>query len=160
MASLKEVAEQLRLLEGENGRLDPVVVVDAARDPASPLHAYFEWDDTEAARQHRLGQARQLIRRIKIEVTVRDVPVEVVRYVRDHDDGADGYRDILRVRDDADIARATIIDEMARVSKAARRAKAVAAVLGIGEDVERIIALAGEVSNQATVGETPPLGTA
>lgn len=160
MATMKEVADQLRLLESEQGRLDPVAVVDAARDPASPLHAYFEWDDTEAARQHRLGQARQLIRRVKIEVTVRDVPVEVVRYVRDKDDGADGYRDILKVRDDADIARATIIDEMSRVSKAARRAKAVASVLGVGADVERIIALAGEVSNQATAVGELPAGTA
>lgn len=49
MASMKEVADQLRLLETENGRLDPSLVVEAARDPASPLHAYFEWDDTEAA---------------------------------------------------------------------------------------------------------------
>lgn len=157
MASMKQVADELLALEKESGRLEPTDVVEAARDPASALHPYFEWDDTEAARQHRLGQARQLIRRVKIETIVRDVPVQVVRYVRDPEDGPDGYRNIMRVRGEEDIAREVIIDEMQRVAKAARRAKAVAAVLGVIDDVEKIIAVAESVSDQAAV---PPLPTA
>lgn len=74
MATMNEVAGLISALE-KDGRLDPADVVEAARDPASPLHGYFEWDDTEAARQHRLGQARQLIRRIKIETVVHSVPL-------------------------------------------------------------------------------------
>lgn len=35
--SMKEVADRLRDLETETGRLDPNDVVDAARDPASPI---------------------------------------------------------------------------------------------------------------------------
>ena len=29
-------------------------VVEAARPEDAPLHSYFEWDDTEAARRYRL----------------------------------------------------------------------------------------------------------
>ena len=149
MSSMLEVANVLRTLESETGRLDPELVVDAARDPTSPLHPFFEWDDSEAARQHRIGQARQLIRRVRIDVTVHDVPLQVVRYVPDREDGVNSYRDILRVRGDADIARAVIVDEMARVAKAARRAKSVAAVLGVASDIDQIEVLAAIVQTAA-----------
>lgn len=153
--NIKEVADKLQQLEQENGQLDPVAVVESARDPNSPMHSFFEWDDTEAARQYRLGQARQLIRRIKVEVTVRDVPLQVVRYVRDSSDQSNGYRNILRVRDDVDIARDALLDEMMRVEKAARRARAVAAVLGTAADVEQIIAIANGVRQQASITDQP-----
>jgi hypothetical protein len=42
-------------------------VVDFARDPRTALHSRFTWDDTLAAHQYRLEQARALIR---IVVTV------------------------------------------------------------------------------------------
>lgn len=51
-------------------KLDKEHVLDAARDPSSPLHPKFEWDDTVAAEAHRLEQARQLIahyRQVKID---------------------------------------------------------------------------------------------
>jgi len=41
-------------------------VVKAASDSANPLHGIFEWDDSEAARQHRLTQARTLMRSIEV----------------------------------------------------------------------------------------------
>ena len=43
------------------GKLRPEDVVEFARDPSTALHVKFTWDDTEAARQHRLWQARSLI---------------------------------------------------------------------------------------------------
>ena len=36
-------------------------VVAAARDPLSPLHSKFQWDDSKAAHRYRLWQARQII---------------------------------------------------------------------------------------------------
>ena len=44
----KEVIAAVRALEARNGRLDTADVVDAARNPDSPLHGYFEWDDSAA----------------------------------------------------------------------------------------------------------------
>lgn len=56
IAALKRIASE------NGGELKPEDVVEAARPDDSPLHSKFEWDDSEAARQHRIWQARQLIR--------------------------------------------------------------------------------------------------
>jgi len=43
-------------------------LIDKARDPDNPAHDHFEWDDSVAAHEHRLEQARALIRRPRIRV--------------------------------------------------------------------------------------------
>lgn len=57
-----------RHLEGLRARNDsiltPEIVLDDAKDEASPLHPFFEWDDTEAARKYRLQQAGYVIRSV------------------------------------------------------------------------------------------------
>ena len=50
-----------------DGHLTPHATVKAARDPNSPLHRHFEWDDAAAAEAYRLDQAREIIRLIRIE---------------------------------------------------------------------------------------------
>jgi hypothetical protein len=60
--SLRSQLEQVRK---DYGRLTPRNVVDAARDPANPLHRRFEWDDSVAAERYRLAQARQLIQTVR-----------------------------------------------------------------------------------------------
>lgn len=43
-------------------------VVEAARDPNSPLHDFiYKYDDTEAARRHRVDIARHIVRSILVE---------------------------------------------------------------------------------------------
>jgi len=57
------VVSVLQSIAAKNkGLLKPEDVVEAARPVKSPLHTRFTWDDTEAANQYRLQQARQLIR--------------------------------------------------------------------------------------------------
>lgn len=46
--------------------LTPEQVVADAKRQSSPLHEFFQWSDTEAARQYRLDQARYLLRAIKV----------------------------------------------------------------------------------------------
>jgi hypothetical protein len=76
------VKEELKKLE-QKGKLSPLDVIDAAKNPKSPLHQYFEWDDTEAARKYRIEQARELIRTIKIEVVHEETIIKTVKYARD-----------------------------------------------------------------------------
>lgn len=142
------VAEALRQLERDNGRLDPQDVIEAAKNPKSPLHSHFEWDDSAAAAKYRLDQARVLIRSVKIEVTEREVPLSVVAYVHDPDvdAGTSGYRSVVSLRSEEDTARAVLIDEMKRVSNAVSRAKALAAVLGVKKDVEKIDEIARDLT--------------
>ena len=47
-------------------------LLDASRDDNAPLHSCFEWDDSIAAEQYRLWQARHLINSLEIEVTVEN----------------------------------------------------------------------------------------
>lgn len=149
--SMTQVAAALRALESAAGRLAPADVVEAARDPQSPLHSHFEWDDTDAARKYRLDQARTLIRSVKIEVTVREVPLSVVSYVRDPDANTReaGYCSVTQLRSEEDAARAAIVDEMKRVSSAVSRAKALAAVLGVSNEIAQIEAIAKAISDRA-----------
>jgi len=58
-----------KIAKRNKGKLDPHDVVDDAKNKRSPLHPNFEWDDTKAAEQHRLFQARYLIGSI-VEVNV------------------------------------------------------------------------------------------
>lgn len=44
-------------------------ILEAAKDPNSPLYPYFEWDDSEAAVLYRENQARQMARAIMLRVT-------------------------------------------------------------------------------------------
>lgn len=57
-ASLESLRQQMK------GELRAEDVVEAARSSNSPLHSLFEWDDGLAAYQHRLAQARSLIRSV------------------------------------------------------------------------------------------------
>lgn len=43
-------------------------VVDAARSELSPIHEIFEWDDTVAAENYRVWQARKLIATVKVTI--------------------------------------------------------------------------------------------
>lgn len=54
-------AELLRIHD-KYGILRAVDIVREAADAASILHPHFEWDDPTAAHEHRLEQARELVR--------------------------------------------------------------------------------------------------
>lgn len=51
-----------RLKQANGGKLFPSDVVEAAHSETSPLHAFFEWDDSDAARKYRLAQARSVLK--------------------------------------------------------------------------------------------------
>lgn len=53
-------------------------VVDAARPEDSPIHDQFEWDDSEAAEQYRIAQARRLVRSIEVVTFVKGAEIERV----------------------------------------------------------------------------------
>lgn len=72
-----ETLESLRVRNG--GQLTPDDVVVEAAKRRSVLRQYFEWDDTEAARQYRLSQARYLIRSVVVSPAQDEPPFEPVR---------------------------------------------------------------------------------
>ena len=148
ITDVKVLAKAIKRLERDDGKLLPEDVLNAARDPKSPLHDHFTWDETEAAHKHNLHEARQLIRAVRIDVVINDVPIKVCGYVRDPECQANepGYRNINTVRREEDLARATLVDEMQRVISAVNRAKKLALLLGVKEDVENIETLARTIT--------------
>jgi len=71
MAAIREELERL----GTETLLTPETVVEAARDPRSPLHSQFEWDDEAAGEAYRIQQARALIKRVRVDVVRADQTV-------------------------------------------------------------------------------------
>ena len=67
MPSSMQVEVALDELNQAHGHLTPDLVVQAAQYEQSPIHSIFEGDDGKAAQQHRLWQARRLIRSVQIE---------------------------------------------------------------------------------------------
>jgi hypothetical protein len=79
------------------GVLNPKSVVEAARDESSPLHDHFTWDDSEAAEQFRLIEARKLIQ-VHVELlpgAADQSPVWVS--LRDDRPKGGGYRTMVSV---------------------------------------------------------------
>jgi len=72
MTTLREWMLDVRDRNGQE--LTPEAVVVAASDPTSPAHHRFTWDDTAAARQWRLEEARRLIREVRITFVANDKP--------------------------------------------------------------------------------------
>lgn len=57
--------EKIRRAGG--GSIAPEAVVDASRPKSAPLHKEFEWDDSVAAEQYRVNQARYIVRSIEVK---------------------------------------------------------------------------------------------
>ncbi len=82
------------LRKKQKGELTPQDVLEDARNPNSPLHSFFEWNNGEAAEQYRLQQARGLIRAVVAVYTFDDKPaVRTKAYVHINDPGAQHYRE-------------------------------------------------------------------
>ncbi len=62
----QQVGEFLERLNDQHGMLTTEIILAAAEDEDSPIHAIFEWDDTEAARLYRLDQASAMIRAVVV----------------------------------------------------------------------------------------------
>lgn len=88
----KNAAAELRALHEREGALHPETVVRVASDPESILHNLFCWDDTEAAHQFRLNQARHVISAAVTILPVYNKPVRA--FVSLSSERKEGYRAI------------------------------------------------------------------
>lgn len=72
--------EVLRLVAQADDHAAPRVLLDAARDPASPLHRYFTWDDGVAAERYRLAQAGALYRTVRMQIVRLDAEAREIKF--------------------------------------------------------------------------------
>ena len=150
---VKEAA--IRALE-KNGRVDPVELIEAARDPDHPCHSDFTWDIEQAAQERWRDQARELIRSVKFEVRVEDVGNRVCMYVPSGDDDS-VFVSLPKIRSKSQ-ASAVVLAEVAMLLGNASRAYgiALAKINIVGSDVvaqllsirEQVAALKAELTEE------------
>ena len=137
--SEKVYTELERIRAASDGLLSPADVVRAARAKRSPLHGLFTWDDTAAAQEWRIHEARNLIR-----VIVQVLPQtgeETTVYVSLSQDRKNegGYRHVAEVIYDDDLRTdmlATAMDELRALQKKYKKLKELAAVFAALEEVD------------------------
>lgn len=98
--------EELRELDKKE-KLTPSEIVKEAEDPKSPLHPYFTWEDTEAARLWRLEEARIVIKIFEgVQVTYEDIIFNVPEFVRNpnKDYHEQGYTSLYRAKEETAVA--------------------------------------------------------
>lgn len=151
---LKAIEERLSLIASKNeGSLTPEDVVNDAKYDNSPLHKFFEWDDGEAAAKYRLEQARQLIRSVRVNVTVKEAVFSVVKYVRNPDlksgpQGEQGYLETSRIKKKSDMAREVMMDEIVRLNSITERVESLAAALGLINELDALKQSVFQLSNK------------
>jgi hypothetical protein len=111
MTNADRARELERVRKANRGVLRPEDVVEAAKPKSSPLHECFTWDDTSAAREHRLWQARHLIRVCVVMLNENPNPVRAyVSLMADRTAPRGGYRHVVEVMED-DEQRAQMMEE-------------------------------------------------
>ena len=103
-ADANEVGVVFEELQARNEVLDEHEVLVAARHVDSPMHDCFEWDNTKAAYEHRLSQARYLIRKLCVVVEKDDFrPIRAYVSVQKPDEVDRDYVAVSRVMNSDDL---------------------------------------------------------
>ena len=122
-SQIRTELEQLRIANG--GELVPPeqVVEFARRNRRSALHAEFEWDDTAAAQQYRLEQARRIIRLNINVLPTENGNVTVPMYVSltsDRRTGG-GYRTLESVMNNDDLREQLLEQALTELQRVRRK---------------------------------------
>ena len=151
MKNATEVRKRIEEMSAENGgRVTPEELVADGENATSPLHEAFEWDDEIAGPQYRLLQARQMLRVLKVEVTITDHSYRVPMFIRNPSLPVteQGYIRIATVRNNREMAKDAVQCELERVKQALRRAREVAVVLELDGMIDEYIESLASLSAQ------------
>ena len=129
------------IADKHGGRLTAEAVVEDARSKSSPLHSrIFRESDRDAAHQHRLELARQMIRSVRINVMVDQRTVRVVGYVNDPAQSEGGYVATASLVNERERAQEVMLREFQRVESLIERSREIADVLGLTAELESMLA--------------------
>lgn len=134
-----------------DGLIKPSEVIEFAKNPETALHGCFEWDDTEAAHQYRLQQARQILR-VYVEVVpaASSEPVRAfVSLTSDRTKEGGGYRVITDVMSDETLRRQMLNDAFRQFRAMQAKYKHLQQLAKVWDAVDEAEASATEVANAA-----------
>jgi len=137
-ADAQTIGEELdKIRRARGGELMPTAVVEAARDPAHPLHGFFEWDDSRAAEAYRLDQARAIIRLVRIDDIDPDEPPRA--FLSIGSDRGTSYRSFDDVKASADLRDAVLRQAEKDLEAFQRRYRSLKDVLGFVEKAKQAV---------------------
>ncbi len=93
--------KELQRIKSVYGVLTAEVLVQEAKPPSSVFHPVFQWDDTKAAHNYRLQQARSVINNLEVTIIrsgneVVHVPVfEICKNSQDKKQSYKSYHEII-----------------------------------------------------------------
>lgn len=158
--AMEEKRKAIEACRDKHGRILPKLVVAAARNPRSPLHREFEWDDKKAAEIHRLDRAQALIREVKVSFTVDDVKFAAPYFVSDPSSRESAYVPTTAAAKDEELSEVILMDELRRIESAVIRARSIAAAFDLQSHFDRmlddVVAVRGKVSRRRLGGEDRP----
>lgn len=113
------IGQELARIREQRGALTPLAVVEAARAKKNPLHAAFEWDDSAAAHQYRLTQARRLIVSVRVIEPEQEANVPAFVSVRVPDTGRQYLPTVEALSDEQ--LRARVLQEVRQFIESVER---------------------------------------
>lgn len=135
------VRELERIRQTHGNVLQAEDVVNVAQSARNPLHGYFTWDDTKAAHEYRLWQARKLI---EVAVTILpncNKPIQAyvsLRSSRSEDGG--GYLSLVEVLRSPDLRKQLLresLDDLRTWEERYHRLSELAPIFKARRDVAR-----------------------
>ena len=132
---LREIADK------HNGILRAEDVVNEAENPRHPLHDRFDWNDTSAAAQWRIHQARQIIRVTVTSASVGGKNVTMRAFVSltpDREEDGGGYKPTLVVMRNKDDRAQLLADALAEFGRFEAKYRALEELAEVFDAAKRV----------------------
>lgn len=148
----KAIQAELQSISDQNGGvLLPAAVVEFAKNPDTQLHGQFEWDDSEAARQYRLEQARRIIRVSVVVVGERSENVRAfVSLKKDRYDGG-GYRPMTVVLSSEELHAQMLSDALSELQAIKAKHRRLQELRPVFDAIDTVASVV-----EASPGDEPP----
>jgi hypothetical protein len=147
---MSQVQQELEAIREEMGgilRAEDVVRF-AQNNPDSALHRRFTWDDSVAAVQHRLNEARSIIR---VHVFILPGSTQTIRtYVSLHSDrqqAGGGYRSIGEVMRDTDRRKMLLRDALRELERWKAKYSGLKELAKVFASAQELLDLEAEINN-------------
>lgn len=135
---LSSIKPELDALYRKHRGLDPRIVVEwARRHPGSALHDRFEWNDTRAAEEYRLWQAREIITEVLVEYPDGKVRQAYVSLVAMRGRGKPGYLSMVDVLGDRKLRKQLLLQALNEYERVGEKYHDLAALAGVRAAVRR-----------------------
>jgi hypothetical protein len=132
------IAELEDIRRAAGGFLRPTDVVERARNERSVLHSRFEWDDSEAAHQYRLDQARRLIRLCVTVEPVKQTEYRMYVSLTNDRDADGGYRNVAEVLSDESLARTMLEEALTELRRLEQKYRRLQELVPVFEAVKKV----------------------